>query len=360
MKLKVNFKFDPKIKEGDYSAKYFLVSKKILEQSNKNNVSLLRFKHFNKNVVVCGIQEVLQLIKFCLPEQDFKKTKIYYLEDGQITNEDQPILAIEGDYKKFGYLENVIDAILSRRSSVATNAYNLTSMVGSNKIIYMADRSDDYSLQAYDGYSAYVGGIRKFVTNESVKFLKQSNITDFQVLGTIPHALIQQYEGDLSKTLKAFTQVFPNDTVIGLIDFHNDCLNELKMLKKNGIQKLDYVRIDTSKKLIDKSLQKTYFLSLYESLHGVNKHLVNKVRNKLDELGYKNTKIIVSSSINENSILNYEKQKTPIDLYGVGKYFMNVNVNYTGDLIKLNGKYLAKYGRDENIDSYLAKMKTIN
>lgn len=360
MELKIKFEFDEKIKNGDFSAKYFLVSKKILETSQKNDVSLLRFKHFDKNVVVCGIQEVLQLLKFCLSEQDFKQTKIYYLEDGQITNNDEPVLAIEGDYKKFGYLENIIDSILSRRSSVATNAYNLTSIVGSQRIIYMADRSDDYLLQAYDGYSAYVGGIRKFVTKESTRFLKEANINDFQILGTIPHALIQQYKGNLSDALKSFSKVFPNDPVIGLIDFNNDCLKEIEELKKNGITKLDFVRIDTSKKLIDKSLQKIYFMSLDESLHGVNKHLITKVRNKLNVLGYEKTKIIVSSSINENVILNYEKEKTPIDIYGVGKYFMNINVNFTGDLIKLNGTYLAKEGRKENIDEYLSKMKTIN
>ncbi|MDE7112063.1 MAG: hypothetical protein K2N92_00530, partial [Malacoplasma sp.] len=227
MDLKIKFKFDEKIKYGNYSAKYFLVSKKILETSQKNDVSLLRFKHFNNNVMICGVQEVLQLLKFCLSEQDFKETKIYYLDDGQITNSEQPVLAIEGDYKKFGYLENIIDSILSRRSSVATNAYNLTSLVGSQKIIYMADRSDDYLLQPYDGYSAYIGGIRKFVTKESVRFLEESKINDFQILGTIPHALIQQYKGNLSEALKAFTKTFPNDPVVGLIDFHNDCLGDV-------------------------------------------------------------------------------------------------------------------------------------
>ncbi len=360
MDLKIKFKFDEKIKSGDYSAKYFLASKKILEESQKKDISLLRFKHFSKNVMICGVQEVLQLLKFCLSEEDYKQTKIYYLEDGTITNDDEPILAIEGDYKKFGYLENIIDSILSRRSSVSTNAYNLTSIVGGQRIIYMADRSDDYLLQAYDGYSAYVGGIKKFVTKESTKFLEEANINDFQVLGTIPHALIQQYKGNLSEALKASNKIFPNSPVIGLIDFNNDCLGEIEKLKANGIQKLDFVRIDTSKKLIDKSLQKIYFISLDESLHGVNKHLINKVRDKLDQLGYKQTKIIVSSSINENVILNYEKEKTPIDVYGVGKYFMNININFTGDLIKLNGTYLAKEGRKENIDDYLSKMKKIN
>lgn len=359
MKLDIKFKFSDDLKIGAYSAKYFLVTKQILEKRNKNSISFLRFKHFEKNVMVAGIEEVLQLIKFVIPKQDLDQLKIYYLEDGTITNDDQPILAIEGDYKKFGFLENVIDGILSRRSSVATNAYNIVNEIGADKVIYMADRSDDYLMQAYDGYSAYIGGIRKFVTDESVRFLKESNIRDYQVLGTIPHALIQQYEGNLSEVIKDFQIVNPNSPTVGLIDFYNDCVNEIQKLKDNDVNKLDYVRIDTSKRLIDKSLQHIYELSNDNSLYGVNKHLIRKVREKLDECGYEKTKIIISSSVNLNAIKEYEKENIPIDIYGIGKYFLNLNVNFTGDLIKLNGKYLAKEGRKQNIDVYLNEMKTL-
>lgn len=359
MKLNIKFKFNENIRKGDFSAKYFLVTKEILERNQSENISLLRFKHFSKNVVVAGINEVLQLIQFALSKDDLKKIKIYYLDDGTITNEDEPILAIEGDYKKFGFLENIIDGILSRRSSVATNAHNIVSIIGSERIIYMADRSDDYSIQAYDGYSAYIGGIRKFVTDESVKFLKESSISDFKVMGTIPHAIIQQYKGNLSEVIKIFQKIFPKNPTVGLIDFHNDCLHEIEELRNNNIKNLDYVRIDTSKKLIDKSLQHIYDLSDDDSLYGVNKYLIKKVREKLDQCGFKNTKIIISSSVNLKNIREYENENIPIDIYGVGKSFLNINVNFTGDLIKLNGEYLAKEGRNQNIDIYLKNMKTL-
>ncbi|MCF0217419.1 MAG: nicotinate phosphoribosyltransferase [Malacoplasma sp.] len=359
MELKIKFKFNDEIKEGNYSAKYFLISQQILENANINHISTLRFKHFNDNVVVAGIEEVLQLIKFAIKPNEYEKLKIKYLPDGSITNNDQIILTIEGEYKKFGYLENIIDSILSRRSSIATNAHKVISLVGAKRVIYMGDRSDDYLLQPYDGYSAYIGGIRNFVSEASVKFLREANVSDFMVIGTIPHALIQQFEGNLANTLKAYANCFPNYPVVGLIDFHNDCLQELIDLKEAGITKLDYVRIDTSKKLVDKSLQKIHYYSQDKQLYGVNKYLIQKVRSKLDELGYQNTKIIISSSINAQIIEEFEREKIPVDIYGIGKYFTEVNVNYTGDLIKLNGKYLAKAGRDQNIDKYLQEMKEI-
>lgn len=357
MNLKIKFEFDPKIKDSYYSAKYFLTTQNILK-NYPSQKSLLRFKHFNQNVLIAGINEVLQLIKFALPEDVYKKTTIYYVEDGTITNDNEPILAIEGDYKEFAFLENIIDGILSRRSSVATNCKKVVDLIGSDKLIYMADRSDDYLMQPYDGYAAYIGGVKKFVTDAHAKFLSPQN--DIQILGTIPHALIQQFEGNLSHALKAYMQVYPDKPVVGLIDFNNDCLNEIKLLHDNGINKLDFVRIDTSKKLVDASLQDDYQKTNNKELFGVNSYLVNKVRDQLDKYNYTETKIIVSSSINETIIQDYLNKKTPIDIYGVGKNLINVNLNFTGDLIKLNDKYLAKVGRNENIDRYLSKMKRIN
>lgn len=356
MDLKIKFQFDKEIKESFYSAKYFLTSKKILESQN-NKKSLLRFKHFNKNIKIAGINEVLQLIEFALPKDVYKNTTIYYVNEGKVTNDDEPILALEGNYKDFAFLENIIDGILTRRSSIATNCQNIINLVGTEKLIFMADRCDDYSLQPYDGYAAYIGGVTKFVTNAHAKFLNSQNV---QVLGTIPHALIQQFKGSLSQTLKAYNNTFPNSPIVGLIDFNNDCLNEIKELKENNITKLDYVRIDTSKKLIDKSLQEQYAQTNDDSLFGVNHQLVCKVREQLDKLGYKETKIIVSSSINVDTIKDYINKKTPIDIYGVGKSLLNINLNFTGDLVRIGNQYLAKVGRNENIDSYLNKMNRIH
>lgn len=353
----MQFKFDKSLKSGKYSSKYFLTTKNILETCNKKNVATLRFKHFSNNVKIAGVEECLQLLRFCLPKNVYQKTKIYYLPDGTITSKDEPILVIEGEYKYFCHLENIIDSILSRRTSVATNVHHILEVVDTNKIIYMADRTDDYILQPYDGYSAYIAGIRNFVTEKQVEFFADKK--DFQVLGTIPHALIQQFNGSLCDALKAYQQTYPKAKTVALIDFYNDCLKEIHNLK-NANLKVDYVRIDTSKSLIDKSLQKLYAKTKDNSLYGVNHELVKMVRNELDKLGYQETKIIISSSINLEQIKNYVTKKTPIDIYGVGKSFINVNVNFTGDLIKLNGKYLAKAGRDNNIDHYLVKMKSIN
>lgn len=323
------FIFPRKIKKKHYSTRYFLTSQKVLNDNNPNVVSLLRFKHFNHKVLVCGIEECLQLIKFALNKKQYLQTKIYYLPDGTLTTSKQPILVLEGYYRHYAFLENIINGILTRRSMIATNAYKLLKIIPqADRIIYMNDRSDDYHLQPYDGYSAYVGGIRQFVTKMQTHFLRHKQ--DFQIIGTIPHALIQQYKGNLVYAIKAYQKSFPKQKTTALIDFTNNCLKEIHLLQKGGISKLDYVRIDTSKKLIDQCLKKQK-----QKHYGINPKLVAAVRKCLDANGFFQTKIIVSSGLTPQKIQKLEKAKIKPDIYGIGQYFLqNNSLNFTGDLIK--------------------------
>lgn len=345
----IKFKFDKKIIQKEYSSKYFITTQNIFKKKNLGRDVTLKFFHFNDNVCIAGVHECLQLLKFCIPKKVLNKMQIYYLPDGTITQKEQPILVIRGNYYYFGHLENIIDGILSRRSSIATNSYNYIKVIGDpQKLLFMADRSDDYSLQKYDGYAAYIGGIRKFCTLQHLEFLKDKN--DVQYCGTIPHALIQQFNGDIVATLKSYKNYFPNEPITALIDYNNDCIGEIILLKSLDFN-VEFIRIDTSKTLIDKSLKDNK-----KNLYGVNHELITLCRKTLDIQKMNNTKIIVSSGIDLEQIKNYKKQNTPIDMYGVGKSLLKISVNFTGDLIKNKNNYVAKFGRNKNIEKDLQSM----
>ncbi len=330
-----------------YSSKYFIDTIDIIKELN--NVVTLKFFSFNEEYVLCGINEVKKIIEKEITKADLKKLEIYSRKDGDVIKKGEPVLLITGDYSKFGYLENIIDGMLSRMSSVATNVFNLKKITDKD-IIFMADRTDLYCNQPYDGYAAYIGGMHKFVTQSMCELI--SDKKDYQYVGTVPHSLIQQHEGDLVKALQHYHKVFPKNKIVALIDYTNDCIGEIRKLANSNLKnKIEAVRIDTSSSLIDKSLQ-----GLKEKYYGVNDKLIKLVRKELDKQGMNKTKIIVSSGINENSIKNFNKQKSPIDIYGIGSYFLTRSVFFTGDLIKLNGKYEAKVGRDSSIENYLKTM----
>src|SRR5699024_1739617 len=73
------FKFDERIREGWFSAVYFLKTKQIVEKYKRDNIVTMQF--FSRDPgVLCGTDEVLALIKTFADE--VHELEIYSLKDG--------------------------------------------------------------------------------------------------------------------------------------------------------------------------------------------------------------------------------------------------------------------------------------
>lgn len=328
-----------------YSSKYFIDTMKIVE--SKKNVSTLNFFSFNDEYVLSGIEEVKKIVYKSLSKKELKNIEIYSRNDGEILKKKESCLIIKGNYSKFAFLENIIDGILSRMSSVATNVRNMKKLTD-KEIIFMADRSDMYLNQSFDAKAAYTSGIKLFVTKSMVEELP----SDAQYVGTIPHSLIQQHKGNIVDTLRSYYKMFPERKLVALIDYNNDCESEIKSISKSELKdKIWAVRIDTSSSLVDKGLERRN-----KKIYGVNSELIKLVRKTLDNNNLSNVKIIVSSGINEDTVKKFNSEKAPIDIYGIGSSLIKINTFFTGDLVELNGESEAKFGRKIEINSYIDKM----
>jgi nicotinate phosphoribosyltransferase len=49
-------------------------------------------------------------------------------------------------------------------------------------------------------------------------------------------------------------------------------------------------------------------------------------------------------------LLDLKQKKTPVDIYGVGEAITKERINFTGDIVLIDGKPQAKIGR-KNIES---------
>ena len=175
-------------------------------------------------------------------------------------------------------------------------------------------------------------------------------------MGTMPHALIQVCGGDVVKAAQIYHKTYPNEKVTALIDYNNNVVKDSLVLARALKEDLNGVRIDTSKSLIDH-----YFDDKDTSgfdPHGVCKELVFALREALDKEGFNYVKIIVSSSFGPEKIKEWKALGVPVDLYGVGTYFVNnMTCGFTGDLVMLDGKPQAKEGRANYPSSRLQKVK---
>ncbi len=341
--MKQNIVFDPKLKSADYLADYFLKTKTILNEFNSNQNVTMQWFQRRDNTVVCGLDYVVQLIKFVCP--NWKDLKIQALQDGDIVNQMEPVLKITGKYNDFAFLEGMIDGILARASSVATNTRHLIDVANGKTILNMNDRADLYVNQQLDGYASYVGGIKSFVTKAAIEYIDDETVLAPQ--GTMPHALIASFNGDLVQATEAFYKMFPHNNLVALIDYNNDCVNDAIKVVQRFKSELKMVRIDTSFAVIDKSLQNE---PPRDELRGVNPTLIKKVRQALDENGGQHVKIIVSSGFDVKKITWFEAENTPVDIYGVGEAITKERINFTGDIVLIDGKPQAKIGR-KNIES---------
>ncbi|WP_027333964.1 nicotinate phosphoribosyltransferase [Mycoplasma elephantis] len=327
-----------------YIAEYFFKTKKILEKKKPNNIVTIQFFQREDNVVLCGIKEVLELLE---KETDTKKYKISYLPDGSIINNKEVVLELEGHYQDFGIYEGMIDGILARGSSIATNSKRIIDVANNKNVVFMGDRADHYLVQRFDGYAAHIGGIDTQCTKEQVA------LHNGLAVGTIPHILIQGFNGDIIETLKAYKEII-KEPLTALVDFNNNVIDDsLKALKTFG-KELVALRIDTAQNVRDKMFTNN------EDEYGVTPNQVKRLRKALDENDGKHVKIVVSSGFNANKIKMFEEQKTPVDVYGVGASILKININFSADAVKLNGSEIAKFGRGYSYNPRLIKYEKNN
>ncbi len=332
------FKFDERIGEGYFSANYFLKSRKIADEFLSGHIVKCQWFQRRDNVTLCGIDESIAVLHtFARHPEDLK---IEALNDGDIINYGEPVLKVTGRYEDFGFLESIIDGILARRSSVATNVAEVVKALRGTNCFSMADRQDDYLTQHGDGYATYVAGIKKFSTDA------QGEWVDVKGMGTMPHALIALSGGSIEKAAKLYHETFPNEKVTALIDYNNDVVTDTIKLAKALGHDLGAVRVDTSKSLIDH-----YFDDKDTSgfdPHGVCKELIYALRKELDDNGFNWVKITVSSGFTAKKIDEWTSEGVPVDTYGVGTSLVNnTTVGFTGDLVELDGKPQAKEGRKD-------------
>lgn len=341
------FKFDERVKEGWFSAVYFLKTREIVREFKPDNIVTMQF--FQKDhAVLCGTDEVIALIKTFA--DDPESLEIYSLKDGDKIAPFETVLTITGPYQNFGFLEGVIDGILARRTSVSTNVYNVVKAAGQKPVIFMGDRDDHYTQQAGDGYAAHIGGSTAQATHAMNEWWGKKG------MGTMPHALIQLFNGDVVEASKAYHAKFPEDDLLVLVDYNNDVITDALRVAREFGDKLKGVRVDTSRTMIDQHfIRHQDVLGTFDP-RGVNAPLVFALREALDKEGFHHVKIVVSGGFSEQRIREFEEQNVPVDIYGVGGSLLKIHIGFTGDNVVLNGEPQAKAGRKYRFNERLEKV----
>jgi len=333
-----------RIRQGYYSDQYFVYTKSLLEAEDHHPRVLMQVFE-KKESVLGGIDEAIAVLKLCSGREGedgvwttaWDELEVHALREGDQIAPRETVMTIEGDYSLFAHLETVYLGSLARRSLIMRNVLEVVEAARGKQIFYFPARHDHWLVQTGDGWSAHVAGAIGVSTDAQASWWGGRGI------GTVPHGLIAAYGGDTVRAAQVFADRYHHEmNVTVLVDFENDSVRTAVEVAEALGPKLWGVRLDTSERMVDRSL----FHSMGDfDPRGVNPQLVHNVREALDDAGHTEVKIVASGGFTAEKIEQFESLGVPVDAYGVGSSLIRGQNDYTADVVLVDGVPCAKAGR---------------
>jgi nicotinate phosphoribosyltransferase len=332
-----------RLRSGYYSDAYFVSTKHLLEEQEHHPRVLMQV--FQKqNSVLGGIDEAIAIVKLGAGREregewvsGWNELDVHALREGDRIAPYETVMTIEGDYTLFAHLETVYLGSLARRSLIMRNVAAVVSAARGKPIFYFPARHDHWLVQTGDGWAAHVAGAIGVSTDAQASWWGGRGI------GTVPHGLIAAYEGDTVRAAEVFARRYHDEmNVTVLVDWENDSVRTALQVAERLGALLWGVRLDTSESLVDRSLFE--HMGAYDP-RGVNPRLVEKLRSALDASGFPDVRIVASGGFNAERINRFEEAGVPVDAYGVGSSLIRGSNDYTADVVLVNGRPCAKFGR---------------
>ncbi len=211
---------------------------------------------------------------------------LWSVPEGTVLFPNEPILRIEAPIIEAQILETCILSIMNFQSMIATKAARIVSAASHKPVVeFGSRRAHGPQAGVLAARGAFIGGC---VGTSNLLAGKSFGIP---VFGTMAHSFILSHDNEL-EALKEFNNMFPTGFL--LVDTY-DTMKAVTKLLRSGIRPFG-IRLDSGD---------LYTLSI-------------EIRKLLDSAGCKDTKIMVSGDLNEQSISKLLTSGAPIDCFGVG------------------------------------------
>ena len=210
---------------------------------------------------------------------------IYGYLEGECYFPGSPLLVVESTFAEGVLLETLALSILNHDSAVAAAASRMTSAAAGRPCIEMGSRRTHEEAAVAAARAAYVAG---FATSSN---LEAGRRFDVPTAGTSAHAFTLLHDDEREAFTAQVESLGKNTTL--LVDTY-DVTNAVNIAVEVAGTELGGVRLDSGDLLVQ----------------------AREVRAQLDSLGATNTKIVVTSDLDEYAIAALAAG--PVDAYGVG------------------------------------------
>jgi nicotinate phosphoribosyltransferase len=343
-----------RMREGYYTDQYFNLTRDLLElEGHRPSVLMQVFQ--KQEAILGGVDEAIAVLKQCAGrhvdggwEDGWGELEVHALEEGDEIAPHETVLTIEGDYGLFAHLETVYLGCMARRTLVMRNVKAVVEAAHGKPILFFPARHDHWLVQTGDGWAAHVAGAIGVSTDAQASWWGGRGV------GTVPHALVAAFGGDTVAAARLFADRYHGETNITvLVDFENDSVGTALEVAEALGERLWGVRLDTSEQLVDVALQDE---PDPDSHRGVTALLARRVRDALDSAGHEHVRIVVSGGFDAEKIARFEAEGAPVDAYGVGSSLLRGQNDFTADVVRVDGRPLAKAGRHERPNPRLQRV----
>lgn len=353
--------------------KYFTKTKKIVE--NISDISVV-YAVFLRTTSIYATKPVIDFLNNLAVNENLK-FKIYEnYKEGDIVEATKPLFFIEGSFKDIVELETLLLQMVGFPCITAYNAYLMSlALPNVDFVSMMARHLANPDMVELCEYGVSVGstkakkeGAKGFVGTSVDRNAKLFGTEEG--LGTMPHALIG-YAGSTLNAAILYNNILKPKKITVLVDYFGkeitdslEVCNYFNSFAKDGNLAL---RIDThggrflegldEAKSIDiiRKYQPNAF-DIYQDNDSINAIIGKGVsvasvfafRQALDNAGFNNVKIMVSSGFDLVKCKIMANLKAPIDLIGTGSTMPKVfSTSFaTADIISYAGKPSVKVGRE--------------
>lgn len=335
-----------RIKAGDFSDRAAALAGSVLSGARKSPRVLMQVTA-KQGGWLSGIDESIAIIKAGV--DDWSALTVHALYEGDLVEEWDTVLTIEGDFTSFAHLETLYLGVLAHRSRICSNIREIVDVARTKTVFFLGARDDHFLMQAGDGFAAMIGGAKHVSTQA------QSALIGAPVAGTIPHSLISAFGGDTVAATKHLAKQLPEDIqLLALVDYENDSVRTAVEVAKAMGERLWGVRLDTSEHMVDKSVQSQ--MGTFRPT-GVSPQLVWNVRNALDGEDFGDVRIVVSGGFDAERVQEFEDEGVPVDAYGIGSAAYRGSFDFTADVVQVGGKPESRAGRKLRENPKLERVK---
>ncbi|MFG2634296.1 nicotinate phosphoribosyltransferase [Streptomyces sp. NPDC048362] len=220
--------------------------------------------------------------------------------EGEVYFPGSPVMRVEGTFAECVLLETVILSILNHDSAIAAAASRMAAAAGGRPLIEMGARRTHELAAVAAARAAYVGG---FATTSDLAAGFRYGIP---TVGTSAHAFTLLHDNERD-AFQAQVDALGRGTTL-LVDTY-DVAEAVRTAVEVAGPELGAVRIDSGDLLL----------------------VAHRVRQQLDELGARNTQIVVTSDLDEYAIASLAA--APVDAYGVGTQLVTGSGHPTAEMV---------------------------